>query len=88
MNNEINPLQLPINRENGGIVDSINFEEACWSCTDSYNRDYDSDKRTYFKKDEPPSMKNDSGGCDICNGSGLVLTEAGNELIDFIKRRM
>jgi hypothetical protein len=86
MSNTIEPLQFPVNKENGGIVNSIDLEEPCWSCTKSYTN-YDDDV-SYFIKDEEPSMKNDNGGCGICDGSGLIVTDTGKLLIAFIKRRI
>jgi hypothetical protein len=53
---------------------TIVLDEECWSCT-----------RT---KDGKPLMMEEDGTCSICHGEKFILTEAGQRVIDFVRRHI
>jgi len=57
------------------VREEVHLDKYCWSC------------RTFFGRNTKTiSMKDENGECDICNGSGFVLTNNGEAIINLIKR--
>lgn len=62
----------------------INLDYSCWNCRNS-NRGWDGKNHSTPKT---PETRKEDGTCSVCDGSGFLLTDAGEILKEFIKRHL
>lgn len=67
--------QYPLKVRIPGHTDEIHLDEQCWSCNPEY-----------FHKGHNTSEPDENGKCGICHGKGFVLTEAGEAILELVKR--
>ena len=55
------------------LNNNVKLENECWCCSDT---------------EKEPMYKNDDGTCEKCGGTKFVLTDAGEAIINLVKRHI